>query len=217
MVPGTDKSMYDYVKRLKTKLSTMGLNPEIAVHCHNDRGLALANALDGLRAGATIIDTSVMGLGERAGIIDLATLLAVLTTDFDYTGKWKLEKLPELYELVSRYSNIPIPVNFPVTGANAFTHCAGVHTQAAIRNPVHYQSLSPELLGKEPVISLDHMSGIAAVKYSMELIGYSDLETPLLREILKQVKEVGQRGRIVDNYELKIIIKHILSAEPNRR
>ncbi len=211
MVPGTKKNMCDYVARLKDGLFSMGLKPEIAVHCHNDRGLALANAIDGLRGGATIIDTSVMGLGERAGIVDLATLLAVLATDFGYDKKWDFERLVELYDLVSRYSRIPIPVNFPVTGKNAFTHCAGVHTQAAIRNPIHYQSLSPELLGKEPVISLDHMSGIAAVRYSMEGIGYSDPDISLLEKVLNKVKEVGQRGRVVENSELQIIVRYILN------
>lgn len=209
MVPGTEKSMYYYVKKLKYELSGMGLYPDIAVHCHNDKGLALANAIDGYRAGASIIDASTMGLGERAGIVDLATLLTVLVTDFGYEKKWKLEKLPELYSIVSKYSKIPLPINFPVTGKHAFTHCAGVHTQAAIRNPVHYQSLSPELFGKNPVISLDHMSGIAAVRYSLERIGYLDTPRSFLEEVLDKVKEVGQRGRVVDSSELKIIVRHI--------
>lgn len=161
MIPGTANNMYDYVKRLKDELANKNLQPQIAVHCHNDRGLALANALDGFRAGAEIIDASVMGLGERAGIVDLATLLAVLTNDFRVKNGLNLKKLPELYRLVSKYSGLQVPVNLPVTGENAFTHCAGVHTQAAIKNPLHYQSLDPEFVGRKSKISLDHMSGLS--------------------------------------------------------
>ncbi len=87
MIPGTERSMYDYVKRLIDELADRGLYPEIGVHCHNDRGLALANALDGYRAGATIIDAAVLSLGERTGIVDLGTLLSVLATDFDMGGR----------------------------------------------------------------------------------------------------------------------------------
>ncbi|MDP3445073.1 MAG: 2-isopropylmalate synthase, partial [Ignavibacteria bacterium] len=79
MVPGTNRSMYDYISRLKDALAQRNLFPKLAVHCHNDRGLALANALDAYRAGIDIIDAASLGLGERAGIVDLAQLLTVLS------------------------------------------------------------------------------------------------------------------------------------------
>ncbi|HEX9934592.1 MAG TPA: 2-isopropylmalate synthase, partial [bacterium] len=170
MIPGTPRNLYDFVKNLKTEFETRGLKPQIAVHCHNDRGLALANALDGFRAGADIIDATVMGIGERAGLVDLATLLAVLKVDFGAQNAWKLEKLPELYNMVSRYAGVNIPLNFPVMGQNAFTHCAGVHTQAAAVDPLHYESLNPKLVGRERRIALDHMSGLSSIKSAMAQI-----------------------------------------------
>lgn len=209
MIPGTKNNMHDYVKKLKHELNNRNFHPQIAVHCHNDRGLALANALDAIRAGAEIIDASVMGLGERAGIVDLATLLAVLVQDFELENRWNLVKLPELYQLVSKYSGVQIPINLPVTGENAFTHCAGVHTQAAIKNPLHYQSLDPELVGRSSKISLDHMSGISAVRYSLEQIGEDDIDKDFALRILNKVKEVGQRGRTVDLLELKYIVRYL--------
>jgi len=109
MVPGTSRSMYDYISRLIEELDKRDLHPKIAVHCHNDRGLALANALDAYRAGASIIDAAALGLGERAGIVDLAQLLAVLTIDYN-ENRWNLSKLVELYDLVSKHSGIPIPL-----------------------------------------------------------------------------------------------------------
>lgn len=112
MIPGSDHNMYDYVRKLKNGLTNENLDPMIAVHCHNDRGLALANAMDGIRGGANIVDASVLGLGERAGIVDLAQLLTLLAADFKI-DKWNLKLLPELYDLVSKHANLPIPLNFP--------------------------------------------------------------------------------------------------------
>ena len=213
MIPGTPRSMYDYVGRLREALGELGFEPVIAVHCHNDRGLALANALDGYRAGAGIVDASVLGLGERAGIVDLATLLAVLAADFGEAGRWRLDLLPELYRLVADYAGVPVPAVFPVTGKNAFTHCAGVHTQAALRNPLHYQSLDPALVGRTSEIALDHMSGMAALRFSLARIGRLDVDDELARSILARVKEVGQTGRTVDLHELELIAR-ALEDEP---
>lgn len=209
MVPGTPRNMYDYIKNLKAELAAQNLFPKIAVHCHNDRGLALANAIQAYEAGAEIIDASVLGLGERAGIVDLAQLLVVLTSDFGM-HKWNLSKLPELYELVSRHSQVNIPVNYPVTGRNAFTHCAGVHTHAASVNPMHYESLSPELVGRKRTFSLDHMSGIASVRYALNLIGQGDLDETVQMDVLQEVKSVGQRGRTVELSELSHIVNSCL-------
>lgn len=89
------------------------LIPRLRIHCHNDRGLALANAIDGYRAGAEIIDATVLGLGERAGIVDLAQILVTWSTDFNEPNEWDLARLPELYKLVSHHTGLPIPVNFP--------------------------------------------------------------------------------------------------------
>lgn len=209
MIPGTERSMYDYVSRLIEALNRRDLNPAIEVHCHNDRGLSLANALDAIRAGATIIDASVLGLGERTGIVDLASLLAVLAIDFDMEKKWRLRLLPELYRLVSRYANVPIPFNAPIVGGNAFTHCAGVHTQAALKNPLHYQSIDPKLFNREPIIALDHMSGMSAVRHSLDAAGENDVDNGLARRVLDKVKEVGQMGRTVDYTELRYIVRYL--------
>jgi 2-isopropylmalate synthase len=208
MIAGGERDMYGWVSRFREELARQNIYPRIAVHCHNDRGLALANALDGLRAGASIIDASVLGLGERAGIVDLATLLAVLAQDFVGSGQWRLEKIPELYQLVSLYSGVSIPRNFPVVGQNAFTHCAGVHSQAVLRNPRHYQSLDPALFGRKSEIVLDHMSGLSALQHALDLIGASDVPGDLLSLILKKVKDVGQKGRTVSLDELKWIVNY---------
>jgi 2-isopropylmalate synthase len=206
MIPGGPRSLYDWLSRFRDELQRRNARPRFAVHCHNDRGLALANALDGLRAGASLVDVSVLGLGERAGIVDLAALLAVLAQDFPGCGRWRLDKVAELYRLVSRFSGVPIPVHFPVMGRNAFRHCAGVHSQAALRDPHHYQSLDPEPFGLGPEFSLDHMSGRAALRHALENVAAGDLDRDLFSAVLRRVKEIGKKGRTVGSDELGWIV-----------
>lgn len=216
MVPGTDRSMYDYVSRLKNDLSSRNLSPMIAVHCHNDRGLALANALDAYRAGANIIDSSIIGLGERAGIVDTAQLLTTLTLNFG-ESKWDLSKLKDLYDLVSIHSKVALPANYPLMGKNAFTHCAGVHTQAASQNPMHYEDINPELFNRKRKFALDHMSGLASLDYAVNLLNIKGIDKDIELDVLKEIKSIGQKGRVVELTELPMLIEsvkhHKLHAE----
>ncbi len=207
MIPGTERNMYDYVLKLKEELRVCGVQPKLAVHCHNDRGLALANALDAYRAGIDIIDTTVLGLGERAGLVDLAQLMIVLKSDFNVDNNWNLEKLLSLYRLVSREAGVRIPVNFPITGSNAFTHCAGVHTHAAQLNPLHYQSVDPAIVGRKMQISLDNMSGTSSIRYALNKINQDNLDKEIMDLVLEQVKVVGQSGKTVNLDELKHIVE----------
>jgi len=206
MIPGSENNMYDYISKLREEFSKRSLDPQIAIHCHNDRGLALANALDGYRAGVNIIDASVLGLGERAGIVDLAQLVTTLQNVYHDPSKWDAKILPELYDLVSRYAGIPIPANQPIIGKNAFTHCAGVHTHAAVQNPTHYQSLDPEIVGRKMMVSLDHMSGISSLQWALEKVEI-ELDDDQLTEVLTVVKSIGQKGRTVNLAELKHIVE----------
>ena len=206
MVPGTKNNMYDFVSRLKEALDQKDAHPKIAVHCHNDRGFALANTLDAFRAGTEIIDATVLGLGERAGIVDLAQLIVALLDHDHEMHTWKTEKLSELYQLVSKYSGIPIPAHFPVMGENAFTHCAGVHTHAAIKNPLHYQSLDPKIFNRKMEVSLDHMSGLSSIQWALEQLKI-ELDKDHTQQVLETVKSIGQKGRHVDLEELRHIVE----------
>lgn len=212
MIPG-HRSMYDFAARLRTALDERGARPRLAVHCHNDRGLALANALDARRAGVEIIDTTVLGIGERAGIVDLAQLLAVLVADLGESG-WDTTALPELYRRVATYAGLTIPPNQPLIGENAFTHCAGVHTHAATKNAVHYQSLDPALVGREMQVALDHMSGLASVAYALEKVGEDASDRELVRDVLARVKQVGELGRTVRREELRDIVSWVRKGAP---
>ena len=221
MVPGR-RSMYDYICRLREYLDSHNVSATIAVHCHNDRGFALANALDAIRAGATIIDASVLGIGERAGIVDLAQLMFCIAEDQSLVSacKLKLQSLPELYELVSTHSGVTISANTPLVGVNAFTHCAGVHTHAASSNPMHYESVEPSMFGRSRTFALDHMSGVSSVQYALEQL-QEDCSREFATHVLSQVKKVGESGRTVSLDELTHIVswcrqnKNFLNGENN--
>ena len=194
------RSIYYFVKILKEELAKRELYPQIEVHCHNDRGLALANALDAYRAGTDIIDVSVMGLGERAGIVDLAELLINLSDLMEEKIFWELGYLKDLYNLVSEYSHVPIAPHHPAVGKNAFTHYAGVHVTAMAKDERLYQSLNPEMLGIKSSIALGMQSGLTAVELALKQIGREELAENkyLVAKILKEIKEIAKRGTPID-------------------
>lgn len=205
-----NRTISHYVKTLKEELAKQNLHPQIAVHCHNDRGLALANALDAYRAGADIIDVTVMGLGERSGIVDLAELLINLTDMVEEKPCWELSYLKNLYDFVSEHSHISIPPHNPLVGKNAFTHYAGVHVKAVAKDEELYQSLNPEIVGRKSTFALGMQSGLTAVEIALEQIGRADLvaNKDLVAKILKEIKELAKRGTPIDiEKELPEIVK----------
>ena len=199
-----------YVTRIKESLANCNLYPKIEVHCHNDRGLALANGLDAYHAGADVIDVSVMGIGERSGIVDIGELLANLMEINPEQSRWKLEYLKDLYYLVSHYSHIPIPPHHPLVGKNAFTHYAGVHVSAIAKDENLYQSLDPQNLGFKSDIALGMQSGVSAISLALKQINREDLisDRNLVTKILKEVKEIAKRGTPINiERELPAIVE----------
>lgn len=216
MVPGVEgRDMGVYIRRLREALLPDFPQARFGVHCHNDRGLALANTLSGLAGGATVLDASVMGLGERAGITDLASLLVVLDRDLGHGDRFALRGLMPLYHWVGRYSNRPLPGHAPICGRYAFAHCAGIHTQAALEDPLHYESLEPELLGRKREIVLDHMAGISSLRHALELAGCPQEDPDLLRDLLSRVKHLGETGRCVGQAELRLLLDWCLEERGN--
>jgi 2-isopropylmalate synthase len=209
------RSMYFYVKTLKEELNKLDLCPKIEVHCHNDKGLALANALDAYRAGADIIDVATMGLGERAGIVDLAELLINLIDMGEAEKNWQLNTIDDLYKFVSEHSHISIPPHKPITGKNAFTHYAGVHVKAIAKDEQLYQSLNPHILGKKSSLALGMQSGYTAVQLALKQIGKGDLaeNQDLVGKILQEIKVIAKRGTPIDiEKELPSIVYRCCTA-----
>ncbi|KAK0948781.1 homocitrate synthase lys21, partial [Friedmanniomyces endolithicus] len=136
----TPRQVFDLVRTLRGVVSC-----DIETHFHNDTGCAIANAYCALEAGATHIDTSVIGIGERNGITPLGGLMArMIVADRDYVkSKYRLEKLKDIEDLVAEAVEINIPFNNPITGFCAFTHKAGIHAKAILNNPSTYEIITP--------------------------------------------------------------------------
>jgi len=133
---------FQLVKHVREKL-----NCEIEVHLHNDLGLALANSLAAIDAGATVIDTSIMGIGERAGItnlIELAVLLRRLRNDQRFT----LQNIPQLVQSIQITTGYQPDHLRPIVGKNAFTHTCAYHVKAVKKNPAAYEAFPPQWVGR---------------------------------------------------------------------
>jgi len=140
---GTPQQLYKLVKNLRSEIKA-----DIEFHGHNDSGCAIANAYAALEAGATHIDTSVLGIGERNGITPLGGFVARLyATDHALVKKYHLPLIRNLDKLVARLVNVDIPFNNYITGFASFAHKAGIHAKAVLNNPSTYEILKPEDFG----------------------------------------------------------------------
>ncbi|MFZ4828679.1 MAG: homocitrate synthase [Phototrophicaceae bacterium] len=173
------------------------VNCDIEFHGHNDSGCATANALCALQAGATHIDTTVLGIGERNGITALGELVARLyTLDRELVAKYNLKELNALEETVAQKVGIVRPFDTVITGAHAFHHRAGVHTKAVLNNPTSYEAIDPSDFGLTRTLDIAHrLVGWNAVRDRAAHLGLA-LSEKELREATHMVKSLADRGRI---------------------
>jgi homocitrate synthase len=192
-------TMYDRVRALKEQL----LPCKIDLHCHNDYGLALANAMAGIRAGADCIHTTVNGLGERTGIPDLAETV-VAFHNLEGVQHYNIQPLMQTANYLEKVSGFFLAPNKPITGQNAFTHKSGVHTNGVLKDSRTYEPFDPALLGRERKIVIDKYTGKSAVaarldEYGIEVSG-AELEVIVLR-----IKNLGdQRKQLFDTDIIEI-------------
>ncbi|MCY4525425.1 MAG: homocitrate synthase [Anaerolineaceae bacterium] len=173
------------------------VNCDIEFHGHDDSGCAVANAWCALQAGATHVDTTVLGIGERNGITALGGLVARLYTfDPELVRKYDLPLLRDIEELVARRVGIDVPFNTPITGRTAFHHKAGVHTNAVLQNPTSYEAINPEDFGIVRNIDIAHrLVGWNAVRDRAATLGMA-LDEPKLRAATLRIKALADERRI---------------------
>jgi homocitrate synthase len=181
---GTPRQIFDLVSELRRRVRA-----DIEFHGHNDSGCAIANSFAALEAGATHIDTSVLGIGERNGITPLGGLIARLySVDARYVGKYNLPLLRHLDQLVAELVGVDIPFNNYVTGFAAFTHKAGIHAKAILNDPSTYEVLRPEDFGLKRYVHIAHrLTGWNAVKHRADQLGLS-LDVTEIKEITRHIK-----------------------------
>jgi len=146
---------------------------QIEMHAHNDLGMATANTLAAARAGATHVNTTVNGLGERAGNAALEEVVLGLGQCFGIATGVDLSAFPELAQRVALASGRPIPAQKSLTGANVFTHEAGIHVDGLLKDPKNYQGFDPALVGRAHRVVLGKHSGTRAVKSVYARLGHA--------------------------------------------
>src|SRR2546428_539174 len=177
--------MYNLVKTIHDEVKV-----PLDVHCHNDIGLALANALAGCDAGADQIHTTIDGLGERTGIPTLAETAVALMLIYKSNNDLRLHMLKDLSKTISQYTGLEVPASKPVVGDSAYKHKAGTHLAAILMNPSAYEILEPKIVGNRRKIVFGELAGKNGAAYLLSMLGLetSSHDAETLARGLKQLR-----------------------------
>lgn len=198
MIPS---EMYKLIKKLKSEVAG-----KISMHCHNDLGVATANAIAGVEAGADEIQTSVLGLGERVGNSDLLEILIILKKYFDSDCGLNLIKIRILYESVATILGIDIDKNKPIIGENQFVHESGLHVRAVAQG-IGYEAFPPQWIGRKHVVVYGAQSGTANVEFFVDKNHISKNKIDI-SEVVNELKECANRlKRNLTDDEMRQLIK----------
>lgn len=197
----TPRQVYALVSLLRNELRA-----DIEFHGHNDSGCAIANAFAAIEAGAGFIDTTVLGIGERNGITSLEGLIARLAaTDPALVARYALHGLIPLARLVSEITGVPIPFNHAIAGSHAFSHRAGVHLGAVLRDPSSYEALDPASFGAERRLDIAHsLTGRHAVAHRAGELGVTLTPAQLARVTTSFKNRAARRRVTVDDLDAAI-------------
>jgi 2-isopropylmalate synthase len=186
----------------------------ISMHCHNDFGLAVANTLAGIEAGANQAHVTVNGLGERAGNASLEQTVASLHSFYgEGITNIDLGLLTDTSKLVQRYTNIVLTPNYPLVGDNAFSHEAGIHVHGVLSKAACYEPITPEIVGNKRRFVVGKHTGAHAVENVLTHLGYS-VNKKQLGEIVTRVKELGDKKKRVSEEDLSALADEVLGRLP---
>jgi len=181
----------------------------VSAHCHNDFGMATANSLQALRAGASRVHVTVNGLGERAGNAPLEEVVVGAYCLLGLKSTVKMSKIYEVSRLVSRLTGVPVQPNKAIVGENAFTHESGIHVHGVLRCPSTYEPLTPNLVGVRRRIMVGKHAGLAGLKATLRNLGLKPSEEQL-KEIFNRVKQLGDKGKPVTDADLQAIAEAVM-------
>jgi len=143
----------------------------IEIHAHNDFGMATANALAGFQAGASVVSTTVLGLGERSGNAALEEVIMAARHVYGHPYRFDLSLIPALCASVAAASGRSIPEGKPIVGQRVFSHESGIHVDGVLKNPANYEPFPPEELGRSREILLGKHSGRNALAHRLSALG----------------------------------------------
>ena len=191
----------------------------ISMHCHNDFGLAVANAISGIQAGAQCAHVTINGIGERAGNASLEELvMALQCLKFDQTWETgiKTELLYETSKYVSKLAGMPVQPNKAIIGENAFGHESGIHTHGVLSNPLTYEPISPEIVGRNRWLQVGKHAGAHGIDAMLNEYGVQP-DKNQLKKILEKVKAIGDQGKRVTDVELLSIANEVMGDSKLKR
>lgn len=194
----TPQRTYENIKTL----SSLNLL-DIEMHTHNDFGMATANAISGFEAGAISANTTVIGLGERAGNASFEQVLMSLTRLFGKEVDINSTNLKSLVHSVSLASNKRIDANLPIIGENIFSHESGIHVNGLLKSKSSYEPFTPKEVGLKRYFPIGKHSGTSTLDYHLKTFGINP-DRNILQKLLPKVREiVTSRKKVLDSKELK--------------
>lgn len=195
---------------VKTVKENVKGNYLLSVHCHDDFGMAVANSVAAIEAGADQAHGTITGVGERAGNATLEEIAAAVTFLLGYKTRINFDKVFEVANLVTKLFGLSIPPNKAIVGKNAFAHEAGIHVHGVISNPLTYEPIDPSLVGMNRRIVIGKHSGRHSIEYVMKSIGLTPTRE-VVDKVLSKVKEIGDQGKSLDWDTVVSIIKSVSS------
>jgi len=199
--------MYALIRAVKNAIQA-----PIDVHCHNDFGLAVANTISAVEAGANQVQVTVNGIGERAGNADLAQTVMSLHSIYNIKSNIMTKYLLETSRLVERYTKINLQPNMPIVGENAFSHESGIHSRGVIARTDTFEPgiMTPEMVGHHRRLIAGKHAGKHGIKEMLKDAGFKPSEEQLT-EITKRIKEIGDKGKRVTDLDLYTIAEAVTS------
>jgi 2-isopropylmalate synthase len=185
------------VEAMRRGLEQAGSSARVGIHTHNDGELAVANTLEGVMAGADMVQGTINGYGERCGNANLVSVVAnlVLKLGLEALPPKSVERLTELSRMVAELANLALPLQQPFVGQGAFAHKGGQHVAAVLRNKDAYQHIDPALVGNEPHVLVSELSGRGNVLAKAREFGIElDRDDPQTRWLVQHLKELEHRG-----------------------
>lgn len=191
----------------------------VSVHCHNDFGLAVANAISAIQAGAQCAHVTINGIGERAGnasLEEFVMALQCLQFDKKFETNINTRLIYETSRYVSKIVGVQVQPNKAIVGENAFGHESGIHTHGVLSNPLTYEPISPELVGRTRWFQVGKHAGAHGIAAMLEEYGIQPSREQT-REILERVKKLGDQGKHVTDVELLSISGEVMHQEGLKR
>lgn len=176
---------------------TKEVSVTVGIHCHNDCELAVANSLEAVRAGATHIQGTFNGYGERAGNANLVSIIPnlQLKMNIPVVSEEQLQQLTNASKYIHELANQTPPNNQPFTGKSAFAHKGGMHVSAVLKHPETYEHIPPEKIGNERRVLVSELSGQSNLLFKAKELGIPlEKDDPVVKELIQKVKEMEHRG-----------------------